>query len=184
MNTPPAAGSQASAADRVRWFKDEVHPLDAQLKSYLRGSFPSVRDVDDVVQESYLRIWKARAAHPIRSAKAFLFTVARRLALDLIRRECRSPVIQVKDFDALFVLDNSTNAADAAVNAQQAQLLVDAIDSLPSRCREVFVLCYLEGLRQREVAARLGISENTVAVQAARGLQRCEKFIRHCLSKP
>ena len=44
--------------DRARWFKEEVHSLDTRLKSYLRGSFPSV-DVEDVVQESYLRTWLA-----------------------------------------------------------------------------------------------------------------------------
>lgn len=183
MNTPPATEPRTPVAENDRWFKNEVHPLDAQLKSYLRGAFPSVRDVDDVVQESYLRIWKARTSQPIRSAKAFLFTVARRLALDLIRRECRSPLVQIKNLDELFVLDSRANAADAAVNAQQAELLVDAIDSLPGRCREIFILCQVEGLRQHEVAARLGISENTVAVQVARGLQRCEEFVRRRLNK-
>ena len=61
-------------------------------------------DVDDVVQESYLRVWKARTTRPIESAKAFLFTVARRLALDFVRRKRRSPFLAVKDSEALFVL--------------------------------------------------------------------------------
>jgi len=64
-------------ASRARWFEEQVQPQGAQLKSYLRGSFPSIEDVDDIVQESYLRIWKARAAQPIESARAFLFRVAR-----------------------------------------------------------------------------------------------------------
>src|SRR5687767_3921161 len=62
-----------SQSDQSQWFADEVHVHESQLKSFLRGSFPAVRDVDDVVQESYLRIWKARAAQPIDSARAFLF---------------------------------------------------------------------------------------------------------------
>jgi DNA-directed RNA polymerase specialized sigma24 family protein len=44
------------------------------------------------------------------------------------------------------------------------------------------VLCQLEGRPQREVAERLGLSENTVAVQSARGLQRCEEFVRRRLN--
>lgn len=67
--------------EQAQWFANEVHAHASQLKAYLRGAFPSVRDVDDVVQESYLRIWKARAIHPIESAKTFLFTIARRVAL-------------------------------------------------------------------------------------------------------
>jgi len=50
------------------------------------------------------------------------------------------------------------------------------------RCREIFVLCQLEGLPQRVVAVRLGLSENTVAVQSARGLQRCEAYVRRRLN--
>jgi RNA polymerase sigma-70 factor (ECF subfamily) len=163
---------------------DEVHPHDASLKAYLRGAFPAVRDLDDVVQESYLRIWKSRAAAPIQCAKAFLFTVARRLALDFIRRSHRSPVVFVKDLAELFVLDVTSNAREAASTTEEIQILVEAIESLPARCREIFVLCHVEGYSQQEVARRLALSENTVAVQSARGLQRCEKFLRQRLRTP
>ncbi len=169
-------------SDQASWFTKEVHPHDAQLKSYLRGAFPTVRDVEDVVQESYLRVWKARTTRPIQSAKAFLFAVARRLALDLVRRERRSPFVAVKDFEALFVSTDAPDAAEAADHAEDIQLLVAAIESLPARCREIFVLCQLEGRPQREVAERLGLSENTVAVQSARGLKRCEEFVRRRLN--
>src|SRR5580693_2470646 len=65
---------QASSVEQIRWFTEEVHPHEPSLRAYLNGSFPTVRDLDDVVQESYLRIWQARAAYPIGSARAFLFT--------------------------------------------------------------------------------------------------------------
>jgi RNA polymerase sigma-70 factor (ECF subfamily) len=168
----------------TQWFSDEVYPHDAQLKAYLRGSFPSVRDVEDVVQESYLRVWRTRATQPIQSAKAFLFTVARRIALDLVRRERRAPYVPVKDIGALFVSTDAPTARDAATTAGDVQLLVAAIEALPARCREIFLLCHIEGLPHRVVAARLGLSENTVAVQSARGLQRCEAFVRHRLNPP
>jgi RNA polymerase sigma-70 factor (ECF subfamily) len=184
VNPPPSNSESASVEARARWFTDEVHPHDSSLKAYLRGAFPAVRDVDDVVQESYLRVWTARAAQPIRSAKAFLFTVARRLALDLVRRERRSPFVPVKDLEALFVSTDAPNAGELAATAGDVHLLAAAIDSLPARCREIFILCHLEGLPQRVVAERLGLSENTVAVQSARGLHRCEAFVRRRLSEP
>jgi RNA polymerase sigma-70 factor (ECF subfamily) len=63
------------------------------LKAWIAGQFPAVKaDVEDVVQESYLRIWKVRLHRPIASAKAFLFTIARHLALDQIRRGKISPI--------------------------------------------------------------------------------------------
>lgn len=171
-------------SEQKLWFENEVHAHDSMLKAYLHRSFPSIRDVEDVVQESYLRVWKTHATQPIRSAKAFLFMVARRVALDLVRRDRRSPFVSVKNLEHLFILDKTSQAREAADSRQEIELVVTAIDSLPARCREIFVLCQVEGFSQKEVAARLGLSENTVAVQSARGLQRCEEFVRRRLSRP
>ena len=58
-----------SHTDQARWFAEEVQPHDAQLRAYLRGAFPTACDVDDVMQESYLRVWRVRATGPISSAR-------------------------------------------------------------------------------------------------------------------
>jgi RNA polymerase sigma factor (sigma-70 family) len=175
----PSSGVDDSAA---LWFTQEVHPLDASLKSYLRVAFPAVRDVDDVVQESYLRVWRARAGRPINSVKSFLFTVARRLALNTLRSERRSPILAPDDLNQLFVADQTPDACAAAIRHQEIELLVNAVDSLPPRCREIFIFRRLKGITQREIAACLGISEQTVQTQAARGLRRVEAYLRRRLS--
>ena len=97
-------------------------------------------DIDDVVQTSYLRIWRKRAAEPIRSAKAFLFTIARHLALDAVRREHRSPIEHVGELAGLNVLDEQASVSDYVSRTERIQLLVEAIDALPPRCREVMIL--------------------------------------------
>lgn len=165
-------------AERSRWFVEEVHAHDSSLRAYLRGSFPTVRDVDDVVQESYVRVWKAKTAEPIRSARAFLFRVARHLALDWLRHDRVSPIDPVTDLSALPVVDNGTGVAEAASIVEETALLVTAIDALPPRCREIVILRKLRGLPQKEIAARLGLSEQTVQVQIARGVKKCEEFLR------
>ena len=164
--------------DPSRWFSAEVQPHEAALRGYLRGSFPAVRDVDDVVQESFLRIWRARAAQPIASARAFLFQVARRLALDSVRRERHTFVGDVREITASSVDDRAPDAGESAWTAERVGLLADAIEALPSRCREVFVLRKLQGLSQRETAARLGLSERTVEGQVANGMRRCGEYLR------
>ena len=179
MSLPPKP-----PAPREQWFKDEVQPHDTSLRAYVRGRFPAVRDVDDVVQESYLRIWQARARHPIQSARAFLFRIARNLALDIVRHDRRSPIKVVTDLSHLFVIDDRPDAAAAASRQQEIALLVDAIDALPARCREIFILRKLRGVSQKDIAARLGLSEQTVQVQAARGLRRVADSLRRQLSQP
>ena len=167
-----------------KWFAEEVHKHDATLKAWLRGRFPRVRDVEDVVQESYVRVWKARMLQPIHSAKSFLFRVARNLALDTLRRDRHSPIDAVTDLAALFVIDEKPDAASAAARQQEIELLVEAIDALPARCREIFILRKLRGISQKDIAARLGLSEQTVQVQAARGLRRVTAILQSRLRHP
>lgn len=165
---------------------DEVHRHDASLKSYVRHAFPRVRDVDDVVQESYLRVWRRHLVRPITevtgsvrvSVKSFLFQVARRLALDTIRHERVSPLEAVADLSGLANAEERITAPEAASTNQEFQLLLEAIDRLPGRCREVVVLRKLQGLSPAETAVRLGISEDTVHVQARKGLQRIQEYLR------
>lgn len=164
--------------EHARWFTDEVHPHDAQLRAYLRGSFPAVRDVDDVVQESYLRVWRMRAAGPIRSARAFLFTVARRLAIDCTRRFGTSPIFAVEDLARLPVADEAADVAGEADRHERVALLGEAVGELPTRCREVFLLHKIQSLSRRETAERLGLAEKTVEVQTARAMERCGEYLR------
>jgi len=178
VNLPTATSDQAAAPDQTRWFSDEVHRHDASLKAYLRGAFPSVRDVEDVVQESYLRIWVARAAKPVTSARAFLFTVARNVALDLIRRHRNSPIDPVGDLGALAVMEDRPGVVEAASTEEKVRLLAVALTSLPPRSREVIMLCKLQGLTHREAAVHLGIAEKTVDEHLLRGLKRLGELLR------
>ena len=162
----------------ARWFAEEVQPHEASLRAYMRGAFPSVRDVDDVVQESYLRVWRARAAQPIQSARAFLFRIARNLALDATRRRRASPIVAVDSLADLPVMDHGLAAAELLNREEKARLLGQALADLPERCREIVFLHKIKGLTQRAVAEQLGLSEKTVANQIALGVKRCEQFFR------
>ena len=182
LSSPNISGSEMHAfvptRDDARWFADQVHVHDGQLKAYLRSAYPAVRDVEDVVQESYLRLWRRHAAKPIKSAKNFLFSVARNLAVDLLRREQASPVVLVTDFDASSVMDTETVTIDEVCTNEEVSILLEAIDSLPPRCREILILRKLEGLSQKEIARQLGLSEETIQVQIGRGSRRCEELLR------
>ena len=161
----------------AKWFAEEVQPHEPSLRSYLRGTFPGVRDLDDVVQESYLRIFRARTTQRIKSARAFLFGIARRLALDCVRRNKTATHPAVKDFDSARVLAEGPGVAETVSTRQEMALLAEAVHSLPARCREILILRKLEGLPQREIAQRLGIAESTVEVQVSRGLDKCAEFL-------
>jgi RNA polymerase sigma factor (sigma-70 family) len=170
---------EPSAADsQTRWFAEEVHPHDSSLKAYLRRAFPTVHDVDDVVQESYLRVWKRHAARPIESVKSFLFTVAKHVALGSLRRAKRSPISDVTDFAAGRIIDDSPDAAEMVCTREEIEILFAAVSTLSARTRDVYLLRKFEALSQQEIATRLGIAPHTVEVHIGRANRHCATFLR------
>ena len=161
-----------------KWFTDEVRAHDSQLKAYLRASFPAVRDVDDVVQESYLRVWKAKMVRPILSAKAFLFQVARHVAIDAVRDTRASPVDGLRDWSTFSVIEDRPTAADALCYQEKVSLVASALTQLPARCREIFILRKFKHVPQRTIAMELLISERTVESQVTRGMKLIEAYLR------
>lgn len=178
VSPPPSSLESSASAEESRWFAQEVQVHDTALKHYLRRSFPALRDVEDIAQESYLRLWRQHAADPIRSARAFLFTIAQRVALDAVRRLRRSPVDAEVNLRDVEVPDQAPAAHESLSRSERIQLLIEAIDALPARCREVVVLRKLKLVSQRDTATLLGISEKGVENQLARGLERCRDFLR------
>jgi RNA polymerase sigma factor (sigma-70 family) len=102
---------------------------------------------------------------------------ARCRALDSVRRERSYPIDQISDLPALSVIDNRSAVVESVSRNEGIRLLADAIDALPNRCREIFILRRLKCIPQKDVAARLGLSERTVEVQVLRGLRRCEEYL-------
>ncbi len=170
--------SQMSKYEHSEWFLNQVHPHGPALRSYLRGQFPSVRDVDDVVQESYLRVWRARLSRQVDFPKSFLFQVARSVTIDLLRRERVSPVDRTATSETIAVIDERPSAAEVACTQSEIDLLVRAIEEMPARLREVMILRKIDGYSQKEIAQRLGISELTVQAHVVRGLRKLEEFFR------
>ena len=166
------------ALELSQWFADEVQPHEPALRAYLWGSFPAVRDVDDVVQESFLRIWRRQMARPVGSARAFLFTVARHLALKIVRKNGNAPFLPGAEGAALRVLDQRPDAAESASVQEKIDRLADAVMALPPRCREIVILHKLQELPQKEVAERLGLSARTVERQIRIGVDRCHDLLR------
>lgn len=159
--------------EQSRWFATEVQPNEAALRSYLRARFPSLTDLDDVIQETYRRLFRERAAGRLRYARAFMFTAARNVALDLFRRDRVATASGITHSPPVDVLEEQPNAAEAAARQQELEILADAVRALPDRCRQVILLRYMKGLSYKEIAALLDISPETVKTHMAKGLERC-----------
>lgn len=167
-----------SPPEQDRWFAEEVQPHETALRVYLRQRFPEVRDADDVVQESFVRMLGARHRGPIANTKAYLFAVAGNLARNFLQRARIVPLHSLDGGEAELVADESSDTAAQVSTRQEAAVLLDAIDALPRRCREVFILVKLQGCSHQEAADRLGLSIQTVHTQVVRGLRKCTVYLR------
>lgn len=148
--------------------------------------FRAVKDrhaAADLVQESYARVLAMhRSGQAILEPRALLYQIARRLIIDRHRR------LELRDHEDLAGLSETEQPAlpqhlqpeSVYASAQLAQAMVAAIESLPPRCREAFVLNRFEALSHEEVAERMGISRNMVAQHITRAVQVCKSCAEGC----
>jgi len=163
--------------DVPQWFASEVLPHDEALRCWLRARFPSLNEDEDIVQESYVRLLKHRHRGVVENTKAYLFSTARNLVLDLFRRRKHGPLVEAEEGMRERVPGGGVSIPEAVSCSQEYELLLEAIDALPVRCRSIMILQKLHGLSNREIATRLNISVNTVNAQLVLGLARCRSFL-------
>lgn len=166
-----------SDQEQARWFAQEVQVHEAALRAYLRSRFPTLPDVDDLVQDSFLRIVQAHQRGPIGSVRGFLYATARNLALDHYRRRQVAAIDGVAEIESLPVLDDAGAIPEIVGKNQELELLTQAIQTLPDRCRQVLTLRKIYGLSQKEIAAQLGIAEHTVEAHVGAAIRRCAAFL-------
>lgn len=166
-----------SAADLDRWFVTEVRPLQGLLRRYLVRNFHLGTETDDIMQETYLRLCRLRVQRDLPGVRGLLFTIARRVALDALRRRQRSPFVDVSREHACAVAGEH-DVAEATARRQERQWLAVACASLPPRCREALQMRHLHGLPPGEVAARMGISGRTLENHVSRAVKGCVAFLR------
>jgi RNA polymerase sigma-70 factor (ECF subfamily) len=71
--------------DKARWFAEHVLPHESALRAWLHSRFPSQVDIDDVIQESYVRLLRVQETGPVVNPRAFLFVSACNFALNHLR---------------------------------------------------------------------------------------------------
>ncbi|WDE10233.1 RNA polymerase sigma factor [Thalassomonas haliotis] len=138
-------------------------------------------EIEDIVQETYVRICQIEHKETVSSPKSFMFKTARNLALDYQKQ---ANVKRLDNIDDLQVLEQllSDNTKDemyeSALTDSEFSHFCEAVRLLPLQCRKVFVLKKVYGYSQREIAEQLSLSESTVEKHIANGMKRCALFMR------
>ncbi len=156
--------------ERTRWFLRHILPHEPALKGWLSRSAPTGVDPDDVIQEAYTILAELESVEGIRHPRAYLFQVARSIIVRHVRRARIVAIHAVDDLERLEHPDEAASPERLAIDRDELRQLARAIAAMPAKTQEAFVLRRVKGLPQREIAAQMRISENTVETHISRGI--------------
>ncbi len=153
--------------------------LDAKLRPFIARRVRAEADVDDVVQEVFLRMQRGLAG--LRDHERFgpwVYQVARSAIADHQRAAVRHPLASGAPHEEETALPEDED--DGAVERELAAYVAPFVAMLPSPYREALTLTELEGLRQKEAAAMLGISVSGMKSRVQRGRQQLRSALEDC----
>ena len=128
-------------------------------------------DAEDIAAEAFIKLWRqAEQSATISNVKAFLHVTAKNACLDHLKSQ-QTHASKESEIQFLASQDVRNAFELAEVKAEVLEYVYEAIERLPKKCKEVFKLSYLEGLKVPEVAEQLQISEQTVSNQKTRALK-------------
>jgi len=153
------------------WFAREILAHEAALMRYLNRTWPQRNEIHDLRQEIYIRIYEAAGRARPAAPKSFLFTTARNLMADRVRRSRVVSIEAIGDSATLNVMVDEVSPERRLDGRQELRRLGQALNTLPPKCREVVWLRRVDEMSQKEVAQRLGISVRTVETHVLKGMR-------------
>jgi len=155
-----------SRPDFATLYRNTVAPL----RRYLTRLLGNSAEAQDVAHDAYIRVYPQADNPNILQPEAVLYTTARRLAINRLKRRSISPISnETASYDT--AASATPGVAQQVMARQELKLLEAAIAQLPAGCRNVLLLRKVELLSHREIADRLGISISTVEKQHVRALR-------------
>jgi len=157
--------------ERGRWLARNVLPHEALLRAKLRNMCLYDLDIEDVIQETYARFMTHQSLETIRYPRQYALLTARATIIDHVRHSRVVSITSSGNLELLEIPAQDINSEERIEFRQEVETVMAALNELPEACRETLILRRIEGLPQKEVAARLKISEKTVEKYMATGVR-------------
>ena len=149
---------------------------------YYARKFVDYETAEDIVHDVFLKVWESETVMLVhQDIASYLYNAVRNHCLDLLKHQTISDdyLTQATRDLQLEELNHDDNPLDGMIKREQLDALYREIDRLPEKCREVFVLAYIEEKKNMEIADQLNISVRTVEAQIYKAL----KLLRSALNK-
>ena len=130
--------------------------------------------IEDVIQEIFIRLWEGRAELNIFYIKTYLFKSARNLMLNSLRNEQNRNLLLEQWANELII----EREAKDCINMQEFEVLYkEAVEKLPPKCKDIYQLSREEKYSYKEIAQLRSVSEKTVESQMSIALKRIKEFL-------
>lgn len=161
-----------ASEERAVWLARYVLPHEPALRGWLaRRALPDL-DVDDIVQETYAILAALEQVDHIHNPRTYAFEVAKSVILQAVRRARVVTFEALSEVGGLEVpVGHEPSPETITADRQELARVAALIAALPGKCREAFTLRKVHGLSQREIAQRMGVSENTIEKHIGKGLR-------------
>jgi RNA polymerase sigma factor (sigma-70 family) len=163
-------GQPLSVHNTVRRYHDS-------LINFLRQRLRTPEDAYDVAQEAYIRMMQYQNSRQIRSPSSMLFRIAINVANDLGRSDQVRRVSDQCSLEAVELVSDTPSPEREISAIQELALLRNAIEGLPPKCRQVFLLSRVRRMTYPQIAAHCGISVKMVEKHISRALAVCMKKV-------
>ncbi len=150
----------------------------SSLKRFIGRFTRSAPDIEDISQEAFLRAYTVERSRPIEQPKAFLFRIAKHVALSQLTRKSRQITDYIEDSDPSAVIETEVSPEDEISARQILGLHCEAVAELSPQCRQVYLLRKVHGLSHKEISAQLGIAVSTIEKHLMKAVEQCDRYIR------
>ena len=147
------------------------------LKSFLARFFSEQQDIEDVAQEAYLRAYVAEQEKEIEQPKAFLFRIAKNVALTKLTQKSKQITDYIAETSASLVIETTASAEEESEAREHLGLYCEAVADLPDKCRQAFLLCKVHGLAHKEIAERMDLTVSSVEKYLRKAIRSCKSYI-------
>lgn len=167
-----------SSKDKSRSITEAFLKHETFLKRFLSRFLSGPQDIEDVVQDTYLKAFSAEKKQKIHQPKAFLFRVARNAALTQLTKKSRKIMSYVEDYDDLAIINDEVTVEDHVLAREKLGMFCQSALEMTPRCRRVFLMAKVYGMPYKEISAELGIGISAVEKHVAKGLEVCNAYMQ------
>lgn len=147
------------------------------LKKFITRFFSNKEDVEDVVQETYLRAYVAEQKTQISQHKSFLFRTAKNIALTKLTRKSKKVTDFLEDYSRRNDWEHDPTPDEIVDAQQQLTIYCAAVETLNGKCREAFLLKKVHGMTNKEIAKQMSLSMSSIEKYLHHAMIACDDYI-------